>query len=452
MSLFRKEENALIRFFNSELVRIEPYGKNGLRVRATPDGRLSKNNRALLDIPAGTAKILISDEYAEITNGNATARIDKDGKITIVNQNNKVILEEALRLTPLKIPARHFKPNLLGKYQLTMSFESDPNEKIFGMGQYQQKFLNIKGCTMELAHRNSQASVPFYISSLGYGFLWNLPAIGEVAFGRNITKFRAESTDELDYLIIVNDTPSQILEEYMEAVGKAPMMPEYAMGFWQSKLRYRTQDELMSVARRYRELKIPLSVIVCDFFHWPHQGDFRFDYDYWQDPEGMTRELKEMGTELMVSVWPTIEKDSESYQEMLRGSYAAEFFTAAFLAAAKTGNGDEDLFRSAVKTRNWYVDDACEDLKQAAFKVMDAVKAETIIAESCKRTLKRDPVEMTPEYLAVIDEVEQKVEENMTTYGRGSCHERWSLTREYLEEKGIQWRSLGVMNPGFRFD
>ena len=142
----------------------------------------------------------------------------------------------------------------------------------------------------------------------------------------------------------------------------------------------------------------------------------------------------------------------ESYQEMLRGCYAAEFFTAAVLAAAKTGNGDEDLLRGAVKTRNWYIDDACEDLKQAAFQVMDAVKAETIIAESCKRTLRRDPVEMTPAYLAVIDEVEQKVEENMTTHGRGSCHERWSLTREFLEEKGIAWRSLGVMNPKFRFD
>ena len=142
----------------------------------------------------------------------------------------------------------------------------------------------------------------------------------------------------------------------------------------------------------------------------------------------------------------------ESYQEMLRGTYAAEFFTAAFLAAAKTGNGDEDLLRGAVKTRNWYVDDDCEDLKQAAFKVMDAVKAETIIAESCKRTLKRDPVEMTSEYLAVIDEVEKKVAENMTFHGRGSCHERWALTREHLEEKGIQWRSQGVMNPKFRFD
>ena len=64
-------------------------------------------------------------------------------------------------------------------------------------------------------------------------------------------------TDELDYLIIVNDTPKEIIETYMEAIGRAPMMPEYAMGFWQSKLRYRTQDELMTVARKYRELNFP---------------------------------------------------------------------------------------------------------------------------------------------------------------------------------------------------
>ncbi len=142
----------------------------------------------------------------------------------------------------------------------------------------------------------------------------------------------------------------------------------------------------------------------------------------------------------------------ESYQQLLRGTYAGEFFTAAFLAAAKMGDADEELLRNAVKTRNWYIDDACEDLKQVACKVMDAVKAETILAESCKRTIKRDPVEMTPEYLAVIDEVEKKVEEAMTCRGRGSCHARWALTRELLEEKGILWRSLAIMNPGWRFD
>ena len=308
MSLFKKEENALIRFFNSEIVKIEPWGKNSLRVRATPDGRLSSKNRALLDINKEKAEITIEKKYevkdgekrehetAYIVNGNAKAEIDKNGKITVYNQRGEKILEEALRLQPLKTPARFFKANLLGNYQLTMSFESDPDERVFGMGQYQYPYLNLKGCTLEMAHRNSQASVPFFMSDKGYGFLWNLPAIGEATFGKNVTKFKAESTSELDYLIIVADTPKEIIETYMEAIGRSPMMPEYAMGFWQSKLRYRTQDELMAVARKYRELKIPLSVIVCDFFHWPHQGDFRFDYDYWPNPKEMTEELKEMGT------------------------------------------------------------------------------------------------------------------------------------------------------------
>ena len=74
----------------------------------------------------------------------------------------------------------------------------------------------------------------------------------------------------------------------------------------------------MSVAREYKRRGLPISVIVIDFFHWPKQGDWKFDPDYWPDPEAMVRELKEMGIELMVSIWPTVDKTSENYQEMLR--------------------------------------------------------------------------------------------------------------------------------------
>lgn len=316
-NILRRNGNALERYYNCELLRIEPWGKNGLRIRSTPDGILSGNNRALIEQEAIEPEIFIDETKGYIVNGNAKATVDRDGKVIIYNQRGEIMLEESFEPQPLKRPARFFKPRLCGSYELTMTFESDANEKIFGMGQYQQPFLNVKGCTLELAHRNSQASVPFYISSLGYGFLWNLPAIGEVMFGKNLTKWKAMATSELDYLIIVDDTPRQIEEKYMECVGKAPKMPKFALGFWQSKLRYRTQEELMNVARKYKELNIPLSVIVCDYFHWPHQGDFRFDYDYFPNPEEMTRELKEMGTELMVSVWPTIEFGSENYNEML---------------------------------------------------------------------------------------------------------------------------------------
>ena len=106
------------------------------------------------------------------------------------------------------------------------------------------------------------------------------------------------------------------MASYADATGHSPMMPDYGMGFWQCKLRYRTQDELMAVAREHKRRGLPMDVIVCDYFHWPYQGDWRFDETEWPDPEGMVKELKEMGIELMVSFWPYVDTRSENYAEM----------------------------------------------------------------------------------------------------------------------------------------
>ena len=108
---------------------------------------------------------------------------------------------------------------------------------------------------------------------------------------------------------------------YADATGKVPMMPEYGMGFWQCKLRYQTQKEILEVAREYKRRGLPIDVIVADYFHWPHQGDWKFDKDYWPDPAAMVRELKEMGIELMVSIWPTVDAESENYEEMRELGY-----------------------------------------------------------------------------------------------------------------------------------
>ncbi|MRS02060.1 family 31 glucosidase, partial [bacterium] len=100
-----------------------------------------------------------------------------------------------------------------------------------------------------------------------------------------------------------------------------PEIPDYALGFWQCKLRYQTQEELLEVAREYKRRNLPISVIVADFFHWPNQGEWKFDPLYWPDPKAMVDELKTMGIELMVSVWPTVEEASENYKEMVEKGY-----------------------------------------------------------------------------------------------------------------------------------
>lgn len=148
------------------------------------------------------------------------------------------------------------------------------------------------------------------------GFLWNNPAVGRVNFGKNITTWEAFSSKKLDYWITAGDTPAEIEEAYANATGKVPMMPEYAMGFWQCKLRYQTQEELLEVAREYKRRNLPISVIVVDFFHWPMQGEWKFDPTYWPDPDAMIKELKDMGIELMVSIWPTVDYRSENFNEM----------------------------------------------------------------------------------------------------------------------------------------
>lgn len=331
MAIFRTEGNKLVFHYDAEELWLEPWGENSLRIRATKMAEMPKENWALLEeVPVLQPEIKIEEKSAEIVNGKIKAVISKYGKLTIYNQKGEILLDEYLRnrkdvfadyCSALDIEAREFKPIIGGDYQLSMRFVSNPEEKIYGMGQYQQPYLDLKGTDLEMAQRNSQASVPFALSSLGYGFLWNNPAVGRVTFGKNITTWEAFSTKALDYWITAGDTPAEIEEAYAKVTGTVPMMPDYAMGFWQCKLRYQTQEELLEVAREYKRRGLPISVIVIDYFHWPLQGDWKFDSKYWPDPDAMIAELKEMGIELMVSIWPTVDYRSENFEEMKEKGY-----------------------------------------------------------------------------------------------------------------------------------
>ena len=286
-------------------------------------GELRDDRFALLDAaPCEDVEIKVDDEtHALVRCGKITARVEVRGwkqraHITFVNQKGETLLEETDGENALVLNARKFEPILGGDYALTATFQGAEDEHIYGMGQYQEEYLDWKGCTLELAHRNSQASVPMYISSRGYGFLWHNPAIGTVSFGCNRTTWHADTTKQLDYWITAGDTPKDISRNYGRATGFAPMMPEYGLGFWQCKLRYWNQEQLLNVAREYKRRNLPIDVIVCDFFHWPRMGDYRFDPEFFPDPAAMVKELKDMGIELMVSVWPQVALTSENYEEM----------------------------------------------------------------------------------------------------------------------------------------
>lgn len=326
---FWKENESLMWKHQYETVMITPWGKNALRIRATKYPSFTQHNWALEEpIPDTDSEVSVEisgKESASITNGRLCITVDRAGIMTFYRDGQKFLKEyhrdydqpSCPESRCLKIRGREYRAIIGGDYALKIRFESNDGEKIYGMGQYQQPCLDLKGCTLELAQRNSQISIPFAVSSLGYGFLWNHPGVGNVVFGKNYTEWEAKAAKQMDYWITADDNPAKILENYTEVTGRTPMIDENLLGLWQCKLRYRTQEEVLGVARKYKELGIPLDVIVIDFFHWTRQGDWKFDKDYWPDPKAMCDELHAMGTKVVVSVWPTVDKKSENFEEML---------------------------------------------------------------------------------------------------------------------------------------
>lgn len=368
MNFFEKRDRDLIFRENGETVIVSPWGDNALRVRSAILREPSEESAALLSLDEirefvtcenGNAQsscndsnisnfsnisrtestisdfssaaleerstfyddIEIEERRATIKNGKIMAKLEVQPwgnalRISFYNDKGKLLLSEIPDGNALTKKARHFTTLAGEQFRLKASFVSDRTEKIYGMGQYQQEIFDLKGCNLELAHRNSQASIPFYVSSLGYGFLWNNAAIGEVHFGLNTTEWIANSTKQLDYWITAGDTPAEIEKSYSLVTGRVPMMPEYGLGFWQCKLRYYNQKQVLDIAREYKRRNIPIDVIVIDYYHWKRCGDWRFDEEFFPDPKAMVDELKAMGIETMVSVWPQVDYRSENFEEM----------------------------------------------------------------------------------------------------------------------------------------
>lgn len=350
MHIYQENNRIIIADGNSQ-VWIDPWGENSVRVRMTAVPVMDANDWALEEAPKEVTPVITfetidvtdpwyrGEEWSKyhqtgtqvtMVNGKITVKISHEGWLSFYNQKGELLTQEYWRnrdrinryCVPLRVDARQLKPLYGGTdFELTARFEAFDDEMIFGMGQYQEKHMNKKGATLELAHRNSQASVPFYVSSRGYGFFWNNPAIGTATFGTNKTEWYAKSTKKLDYFITAGDTPAEIEAQYSLATGRTPMMPEYGLGYWQCKLRYRNQDELLAVAREHKRRGLPMDAIVVDFFHWTMQGDFQFEPLDWPDPEAMVKELKELGIETVVSVWPTIDERSKNFGKMADMGY-----------------------------------------------------------------------------------------------------------------------------------
>ncbi|SFD52473.1 glycoside hydrolase family 31 protein [Streptomyces aidingensis] len=323
MVIFRHTPDALEVRHRHEVLTIRPWGADSVRVRAARF-RIPQDSPGALDEPppGDPPRITTAADHAVLVHGDLTVRVDFDREaafpeplLTFLRTGTGEELLAESREHFWLPGARVITGNRSGAGEVHQQFAAYDGERLYGMGQRTHGRLDLKGLALDLVQRNGEVNIPFVLSSRGYGLLWNLPAVGRVEFAANATRWQAGQAREIDYWFTAAPTPAAVLARYADATGHVPELPAWASGFWQSKLRYRDQEELLAVAREHRRRGLPLSVIVTDYFHWSAMGDYRFDPAEWPDPRAMVEELAALGVELMVSVWPTVSPLSEHFAD-----------------------------------------------------------------------------------------------------------------------------------------
>jgi alpha-glucosidase/alpha-D-xyloside xylohydrolase len=208
-------------------------------------------------------------------------------------------------------------------YRVSAVFDSPADEHYYGLGQHQQGFLDLRDHRIRCWHDYDEIGgetvcVPFMVSSRNYGLIWDNPSKTTIDLGfnqRNI--WLSEVGNSVSFFVIAGDNSDEVYQGYRQLTGATPMLPKAAYGYIQSKAIYSTQDQIMAIAKGYRDRNLPLGVLVVDFLNMTRQGELDLDPARWPDPAAMNKQLHSMGIATLLSVWPHFSPGTR-YYDMLR--------------------------------------------------------------------------------------------------------------------------------------
>lgn len=245
-------------------------------------------------------------------------------------------------------------------FQVGATFVSPPDEHYYGLGQDQHGFLDHRGHTVDCwndynATGGASFCVPFAVTNKGYGLVWDNPSKTTVEAGFNEqTKWTSQVGNRVSFFVIAGRTTDEIYGGYRKLTGATPMLPKAAYGFIQCKQRYMTQDELLAVAKGYRERHLPLDVLVVDWFYYTKMGQFDMDPIKWPDPAAMNKELHAQGIQTMISVWPRFTEGSRYYDFLLKKGWFEHLADGTPTNGLPYDKAGSDIDTTNPEAARWY--------------------------------------------------------------------------------------------------
>jgi alpha-D-xyloside xylohydrolase len=213
-------------------------------------------------------------------------------------------------------------------YRVGASFAAPKDEHYYGLGQNQEGYLDRRGHTVRCAHDynalgGQSVCVPFIVTNKGYGVVWDNPSATTVSFSvlGNSTRWTSDVGQRVSYFVIAGKTYDEIYEGYRLLSGDVPMLPKSAYGYIQCKQRYTSQEQLMGVAKGYRDRHLPIDDLVIDWFSYTKMGEMDMDPAKWPDPVAMLKQLHAMNYHVMISVWPRFIPEDRYYATLLKNDW-----------------------------------------------------------------------------------------------------------------------------------
>lgn len=313
IELSTKELNLRVQLYSDNIVRIIKWHPKGTSEKLSLSVILNSIPEIKIDVEEKNDFILIKSSRLNL-------RISKtEGAIEYFDNNKNSILKEIGK--PLFMPVIY---NSDSGFTIQQNFKLSLDEGIYGLGQHQDGYFNYRGKKVILVQSNTEAANPFLISTKNYGILWDNYSKTIFEDNEKETFLWSDIGNNIDYYFIYGKNMDEVISGYRELTGKVPMYGKWAYGYWQSKEHYHTQDELMSVAEKYRKLQIPIDNIIQDWDYWNGAENWSgmfFDKTLFPHPKEMCDKLHEMNFHIIISIWPALGPKTEIYSEMTKHGF-----------------------------------------------------------------------------------------------------------------------------------
>jgi alpha-D-xyloside xylohydrolase len=237
------------------------------------------------------------------------------GAISFYNTAGTVLLNEKENSASFKV----FDDAGSNTYNVEQAYVLDTAEAIYGLGQQQQGKMVQRSLTLNMVQGNTDDYIPFFQSNKGYGLFWDNYSPTTFTDNTEGTSFKSEVGDCIDYYFMNGGNADGVIACMRDLTGQAPMFPLWVYGFFQSKERYKSQDELVNVVKKYRELKVPLDGIIQDWQYWGSNylwNAMDFLNDEFPNPQKMVNDVHSLHAHMTISIWNSFGPKTKQYREL----------------------------------------------------------------------------------------------------------------------------------------